>query len=109
MKSLLILAALAATAFAAPATKVTNRQLPDGGGSSKLVDPEKKQAVETVYNRGKFSYKIVYALDERLQPLSGVYYNAAGRAFQKSVYKIDGADRIAREIVYTAQNKLVCT
>jgi hypothetical protein len=109
MKPLIIIAALATAAFAAPATKVTNRQFDDGSGSSKVMDPVKRQSVETVYANGRVAYKIVYTLDERLQPLSGVYYNAAGRVFQKSAYKLDGVDRIVQEVVYTAQGKLVCT
>ena len=109
MKLLILATAFATAAFAAPATKVTNTQFPDGTGSSKLVDPEKNQAVETIFNGKKVSYKIVYSLDERMQPLSGVYYNAAGRVFQKSRYRLDGADRIVQEVVYSAANKLVCT
>src|SRR6186713_2144489 len=109
MKLLILATAFATAAFAAPATKVTNTQFPDGTGSSKLVDPEKKQAVETIFNGKKVSYKIVYSLDERMQPLSGVYYNAAGRVFQKSRYRLDGADRIIQEVVYDAADKLVCT
>jgi hypothetical protein len=111
MKTLLtILVALSLPAFAAPATKVTNRQFEDGSGSSKQVDPEKKQAIESFINgAGKLQYRIIYSLDDRLQPLSGVYYNAAGRVFQKSAYKLDGADRIIQEVIYDANDKLVCT
>lgn len=111
MKTFLaITAALSLTAFGAPALKVTNRQFEDGGGSSKTVDPEKKQAIEAFINgAGKLQYRIIYSLDERLQPISGVYYNAAGRVFQKSAYRVDGADRIIQEVVYDANDKLVCT
>jgi hypothetical protein len=106
----LILSALTLTAWAAPALKITNRQFEDGGGSSKQVDPEKRQAIESfITATGKLQYRIIYSLDERLQPLSGVYYNAAGRVFQKSAYKLDGADRIIQEVVYDANDKLVCT
>jgi hypothetical protein len=107
---LLFLSALSFSAWGAPALKVTNRQFEDGGGSSKQVDPEKRQAIESfITGSGKLQYRIIYALDERLQPLSGVYYNAAGRVFQKSAYKLDGADRIIQEVVYDANDKLVCT
>ena len=108
--SLLILATLNLAAFAAPALKVTNRQYEDGSGSSKELDPEKKQAIESfISGSGKLQYRIIYQLDDRLQPLSGVYYNAAGRVFQKSAYKLDGADRIIQEVVYDGNDKLVCT
>jgi hypothetical protein len=105
-----LIAALSVAAAAAPALKVTNRQFEDGSGSTKEVDPEKRQAIESfITATGKLQYRIIYALDERLQPLSGVYYNAAGRVFQKSAYKLDGADRIIQEVVYDASDKLVCT
>lgn len=111
-----ILAALFSTSLVAlgapgqPASKVTNRQFPDGSGSSKQLDAEKRQSIESFIGpTGKLQYRIIYQLDERLQPLSGVYYNAAGRVFQKSAYKLDGADRIIQEVVYDANDKLVCT
>ena len=111
MKSLLLIVSLfSISAYAAPALKITNRQFEDGGGSSKQVDPEKRQAIESfITGSGKLQYRIIYSLDERLQPVSGVYYNAAGRVFQKSAYKLDGADRIIQEVVYDAADKLVCT
>src|SRR5688572_25219717 len=111
MKSfLLILSLFTVSAWSAPALKVTNRQFEDGGGSSKQVDPEKRQAIESfITPTGKLQYRIIYQLDDRLQPLSGVYYNAAGRVFQKSAYKLDGADRIVQEVIYDANDKLVCT
>jgi hypothetical protein len=111
MKILLtILVALCLPAWSAPAIKVTNRQFEDGSGSSKQVDPEKKQAIESfITGAGKLQYRIIYSLDDRLQPISGVYYNAAGRVFQKSAYKLDGADRIIQEVIYDANDKLVCT
>ena len=106
----LILALTSSAVFAAPALKVTNRQFEDGGGSSKQVDPEKKQAIESFISAtGKLQYRIIYQLDERLQPVSGIYYNAAGRVFQKSAYRLDGADRIIQEVVYDANDKLICT
>jgi len=109
-RTLLILATLNLAAFGAPAMKVTNRQYEDGSGSSKELDPEKKQSIESfITASGKLQYRIIYQLDDRLQPLSGVYYNAAGRVFQKSAYKLDGADRIIQEVVYDGSDKLVCT
>lgn len=112
MKKVLLasLLVLAAPAFAAPASKVTNRQFEDGSGSSKQIDPEKRQAIESFISpTGKLQYRIIFTLDERLQPVSGVYYNAAGRVFQKSAYRLDGADRIIQEVVYDPNDKLVCT
>jgi hypothetical protein len=110
MKTLAILFLLAIAAHALPPKKITNRELEDGTGTSKEVDPDKRQSVEIVYDAArKPRYKIVYQLDERLQPLSGIYYNNAGKVFQKSAYKVDGSDRIVQEVVYDAADRLVCT
>ncbi len=111
MKTLLALLAIPALAFAGlPAKKVSTRLFPDGTGSTKEIDPEKRQSIETFINSsGKMTYKIVYQLDERLQPLSGIYYNAQNKVFQKSSYKVDGADRILQEVVYDAKDRLACT
>ncbi len=110
MKPIIVLLALCTFAFAVPAKKVTNREFPDGTGSSKEIDPDKHQSIEIFYDQSrKPTYKIVYKLDERLQPMSGIYYNAAGVVFQKSTYKIDGADRIIQEVVYDSKDNLVCT
>jgi hypothetical protein len=101
---------LATTALAAPAKRVTNTEHEDGSGSSKEIDPEKRESVETFYDsRRKPTYKIVYQLDDRLQPKSGIYYNNAGKIFQKSTYTLDGADRMIQEIVYDGRDALVCT
>jgi hypothetical protein len=108
--TVLLLATLNLAAFGAPALKVTNRQYEDGSGSSKEIDPEKKQAIESfITGTGRLQYRIIYQLDDRLQPVSGVYYNAAGRVFQKSAYKLDGSDRIIQEVVYDGSDRLVCT
>ncbi len=111
MKPVIVLLALSAFAVAAPpAKKISNREFPDGSGSSKQIDPDKHQSIEIFYDAGrKPTYKIVYKLDERLQPMSGIYYNNAGVVFQKSTYKLDGADRIVQEVVYDAKDHLVCT
>jgi len=108
--TLINVAALAAPPARTPELKVTNRQFEDGSGSSKQVDAEKKQAIESfITPTGRLQYRIIYQLDGRLQPVSGVYYNAAGKVFQKSAYRLDGADRIIQEVVYDATDKLMCT
>ncbi len=113
MKPLLILAAslcLGSLAFAAPAKRVTNTEHDDGSGSSKEIDPEKKQSIESFFDSNrKPRYKIVYTLDNRLQPVSAIYYNNAGKIFQKSRYTLDGADHMIQEVVYDAKDTLVCT
>lgn len=110
MKILLALFALTAFAFAAPAKRITNRQFADGSGSSLVQDPSKRQSVETFYGTsGKVTHKVLRQLDERLQPLSGIYYDAQGRIYQKSSYKLDGEDRIIQEVIYDGKGNLLCT
>src|SRR5262245_42490706 len=111
--TLLALLTLASVALAAPAIRVTNTEYEDGTGSSKEVNPEKRESVETFFDThtdGKDAkrrqlYKIVCKLDDRLQPVSGIYYNNAGKIFQKSVYTLDGADHMIQEIVYNAKDQ----
>jgi antitoxin component YwqK of YwqJK toxin-antitoxin module len=110
MKILVALFALAAFASAIPAKRITNRQFPDGSGSSLEHDPAKRQSVETFYAiNGKVTHKILRQLDERLQPLSGIHYDAQGRIYQKSSYRLDGEDRIIQEVIYDGKGNLVCT
>lgn len=108
---LLAVIALTLPALAAPrGTKVTNRQFPDGTGSSKITDPDKKTAEETFVDaKGRVTHKIVYALDNRLQPISASCYSAKGILNYKSSYKLDGADRIVQEVMSNGQGKLICT
>ena len=108
--ALLCLSTLALTAHAERAVRVTNTEHNDGSWSSKEVDPEKKQTTEMFYTAArKLNYKIIYQLDDRLQPVSGLYYNKLGKVFQKSTYTLDGADHMIQEIVYDARDSLVCT
>lgn len=113
MKVLIILVAFLAfeaSSFSQAAKKLTNRQYPDGTGSSNEIDPEKRESVETFYDTaGQVIYKILYKLDSRLKPVSGIYYNKKGQVFQKSAYKLDGQDRIIQEVVYDPKDRLVCT
>jgi hypothetical protein len=114
MKTILLtFLTLATIAFAAPAKRVTHTEHEDGTGSAKEIDPDKRQSIETFFDSNQKNrkpiYKIVYKLDDRLQPQSGIYYNNAGRIFQKSTYTLDGADRMIQEIVYDGKDALVCT
>ena len=110
MKTLAIFLALTALASALPPIRITNREYPDGSGSSREMDPSKRQSVETFYDsRRRVTRKIVYKLDERLQPVSALLYNANGVLFQKSAYKLDGEDRIIQEVIYDAKDRLLGT
>jgi hypothetical protein len=110
MKPTLVLLALSAVALAVPPIRITNREYPDGSGSSRETDPSKRQATETFYDSSrKMTHKVQFKLDERLQPLSAIYYNAKGVVFQKCTYKLDGEDRIIQEVIYDAKGNLLGT
>jgi len=110
MRTLFALFALSAFALGLPPIRVTNREFPDGSGSSREMDPSKRESVETFYDsRRKMTHKILYKLDERLQPLSAIYYNPQGVIYQKSAYKLDGEDRIIQEVIYDAKGNLLGT
>ena len=110
MKTLSILIALTSLASALPPMRITNREYPDRSGSSRELDPSKRQSTETFYDSTRrVTHKIVYKLDERLQPVSALLYNAKGILYQKSTYKLDGEDRIIQEVIYDAKDKLLGT
>lgn len=110
MKTLSILIALTAFASAIPPIRITNREYPDRSGSSRELDPSKRQSTETFYDSTRrVTHKIVYKLDERLQPVSALLYNAKGILYQKSAYKLDGEDRVIQEVIYDAKDKLLGT
>jgi len=110
MKKLAVFLALTALASAVPPIRITNREYPDGSGSSREMDPSKRQSTETFYDSmRKVTHKIVYKLDERLQPLSAILYNAKGVIYQKSTYKLDGEDRVIQEVIYDAKGNLLGT
>lgn len=110
MKTLSILIALTSLASALPPIRITNREYPDRSGSSRELDPSKRQSTETFYDSmRRVTHKIVYKLDERLQPVSALLYNAKGILYQKSAYKLDGEDRIIQEVIYDAKDKLLGT
>ena len=110
MKTLAIFIALTAFASALPPIRITNREYPDGSGSSREMDPSKRESTETFYDsRRRVTRKVVYKLDERLQPVSALLYNANGVLYQKSTYKLDGDDRIIQEVFYDAKDRLLGT
>ena len=114
MKTLLALILLATSLPAKEiAKRITNRQFEDGTWSSKETDPEKRRAIERFYVLGsKTPYQtILYQLDEDMNPMSGIYYNARNQVFQKCTYKLDGGNppRVIQEVVYNAQGVLTGT
>jgi antitoxin component YwqK of YwqJK toxin-antitoxin module len=110
MKTVLALLALSTVALAVPPIRITNREFPDGSGSSKSTDPAKRESTETFYDaRRTMTSKAVYKLDERLQPLSAIFYNAKGVIYQKSAFKLDGEDRVIQEVIYDAKGNLLGT
>lgn len=110
MKSLIIFLALSAAAAAIPPIRVTNREYPDGSGSSRVQDPSKQQSTETFYDSSRrVTHKAVYKLDDRLAPVSAIFYNAKGVIYQKSTYRLDGEDRVIQEVIYDARGNLLGT
>src|SRR5438552_15168834 len=77
MKTLILFLALVTVAAAIPPIRITNREYPDGSGSSRETDPSKQQSVETFYETAyesgrrvrRMTHKVIYKLDERLQPM----------------------------------------
>lgn len=113
---LLVLLASATTAFAqsqarpqtgAPgAVKATTRVLPDGSQAVNIVDPDKREATETVTDAsGKVLKKTWFSLDERDFTTGAVHYDAKGNIRFKETFKRDGADRITSTYFYSKDDK----
>lgn len=113
---LLVLLATATTAFAqsqaqpqtgAPgAVKATTRILADGTQAVNIVDPDKREATETVTDSaGKVLKKTWFSLDERDFTTGAVHYDAKGNIRFKESYKRDGADRIAATYFYSKDDR----
>jgi hypothetical protein len=110
MKTLFIFLALTALASAVPPIRITNREYPDGSGSSREMDPSKRQSTESFYDSSRrLTHKIVYKLDDRLAAVSSIMYNAKGVITQKSTYKLDGEDRVIQEVFYDPKDNLLGT
>jgi len=102
--------ALSTAALAEPMIRVINREFPDGSGSSRHLDPSKRESTETFYDSSRrITHKIVYKLDDRLAPVSAIMYNAKGIIYQKSAYKTDGEDRVIQEVIYGPRDNLIGT
>jgi hypothetical protein len=113
---LLVFLATATTAFpqteARPQTgppgavKATTRILPDGSKAVNIVDPDKREATETVTDSaGKTLKKTWFSLDERDFTTGAVHYDAKGNIRFKESYKRDGADRITATYFYSKDDK----
>lgn len=110
MKIWILLLVFALPANAVPPIRITNREYPDGSGSSREMDPAKRQSTESFYDSSrKLTHRVVYQLDERLAPVSAISYNSKGVIYQKSAFKLDGEDRIIQEVIYDAKGTLLGT
>lgn len=90
------------------AVKATTRILPDGSRATNIVDPDKREAVETVTDAaGKVLRKTLFTLDERDLTTGAIHYGANNNVRYKEAYKRDGADRIAETYLYSAVDKLL--
>lgn len=114
----LVLLAAAAPAFAQSearqqtgppgAVKATTRILPDGSKAINVVDPDKREATETVTDAaGKVLKKTWFSLDDRDFTTGAVHYDAKGNIRYKEAFKRDGADRITATYLYSKDDRLL--
>ncbi len=90
------------------AVKATTRILPDGSRATNIVDPDKREAIETVTNAaGKVLRKTLYTLDARDLTTGAIHYDGKNTVRYKEAYKRDAADRIAETYLYSANDKLL--
>jgi hypothetical protein len=90
------------------AVKATTRILPDGSRATNIVNPDKREAVETVTDAaGKVLRKTLFTLDERDLTTGAIHYDNKDAVRYKEAYKRDGADRISETYLYSAADKLL--
>ena len=90
------------------AVKATTRILPDGSRATNIVDPDKREAVETVTDAaGKVLRKTLFTLDERDLTTGAIHYDNKDAVRYKEAYKRDGADRIPETYLYSPADKLL--
>jgi antitoxin component YwqK of YwqJK toxin-antitoxin module len=90
------------------AVKATTSILADGSRETKIVNPDKREATETVTDSsGKVMKKTWYSLDERDFTTGAVHYDAKGNIRYKESYKRDGADRITATYLYSKNDQLL--
>jgi hypothetical protein len=115
---LLVLLATAATAFAQSearpqtgppgAVKATTSILADGSKETKVVNPDKREATETLTDSsGKVLKKTWFSLDERDFTTGAIHYDAKGNIRYKEAFKRDGADRITATYLYSKNDQLL--
>jgi hypothetical protein len=90
------------------AVKATTSILPDGSRKTNIVDPDKREAVETVTDAaGKLLRKTLFTLDERDLTTGAIHYDNKNAVRYKEAYKRDGADRISETYLYSPGDKLL--
>ncbi|MGA3171767.1 MAG: hypothetical protein ABSE62_12230, partial [Chthoniobacteraceae bacterium] len=83
--------------------------LADGTKTVTVTDPDKHSSECTTYDAaGKFMRKIVYALDENNDAVSGVVYDADDQPAYKTAYKRDNLNRIGEEDDFNMNDQLLC-
>ncbi len=90
------------------AVKATVSILPDGSRKTNTVNPDKREALETVTDaNGRVLRKTWFSLDERDQTTGAVHYDAKGNVRYKEAFKRDATDRITATYLYSAADKLL--
>lgn len=86
--------------------KVTTRLMPDGTKVVMKTDVEAHtMEATTLDGADKTKQRIVYALDEQDQPISGTVYAPNGRAVFKCAYRHDALGRVTEEADYTMDDQ----
>lgn len=90
------------------AVKVTTRLMPDNTKVVVKTDAGAHTMEATTLDSGdKMKQRIVYALDEQDQPVSGTVYAPNGKAVFKCAYRHDSIGRVTEEADYTLDDQLI--
>jgi hypothetical protein len=81
---------------------------PDGSRTVTITNPDNHSSEASTYDAAKrLIEKIVYALDDNNQPVSGVVYTSKNTPAFKTVYKHDESNRITEEDDFTMADQLM--
>lgn len=90
------------------AIRVTTTLHEDGTKTVTQMNPDSHTSEASTYDaRDHLRQKIVYALNERNQPESGVVYTPDNKPVFKAAYTRDNLDRVTEEADYTMADQLI--
>lgn len=88
--------------------KVTTTIHPDGTRTVLRTDPDQHTSESTTYGpKDKVLQRVVYALDDQNQPVTGSAYSLDGKVISKVVFKRNASNQVSEQSEYTPDDRLM--